>query len=162
MSKFSTAQQLKPIKWGHCCQVKNRINTFTSSMGRTIIPVLELFSVAVWQSPMDSTIDAPWWCHYTCLALILRLKSTKPWPVCNPEAVTAAPSYKPVQPGMSETSFKRWEHNPIFENIDILYVDIPIDSQPTILGTMPKRYMGVAEVKLHSWTLPNFTGDELH
>lgn len=40
--------------------------------------------------------------HYTCLPLILGLKSTNPWPVCNPEAVTAAPSYKQVQPGMNE------------------------------------------------------------
>lgn len=63
---------------------------------------------------------------------------------------------------MNETSIKRWEHNTIFENIDILYVDIPIDSQPTILGPILKRWMGVAEVKLHSWTLINFTGDELH
>lgn len=43
-----------------------------------------------------------------------------------------------------------------------LYVDIPIDSQPMILGPMLKRWMEVAEVKLHSWTLINFTGDELH
>lgn len=70
-------------------------------MDHTIIPILELFSIEMWQLPKASTIDAPLWCHYTCLALILGLKSTNPWPVCNPEAVTAAPSYKQVQPGMN-------------------------------------------------------------
>lgn len=49
------------------------------------------------------------------------------------------------------TSIKRWEHNPIFENIDISYVDIPIDLQPAMLEPMLK-WMEVAEVKLHSWT----------
>lgn len=63
-------------------------------MEHTIILILEPFTDAVWQLPKASTIDAPLWCHYTCLALILGLKSTNPWPVCNPEAVTAAPSYR--------------------------------------------------------------------
>lgn len=59
------------------------------------------------------------------------------------------------------TSITRREHNPAFENVGILSVDIPIDSQPAILGPMLEEWMEFAEVNIQSQTLLNSTGDEL-
>lgn len=115
--------------------MKNIINIFTSSIDHIIIQILEAFfscSVAAtrgqhyWSSIMVS-LHLP--------DINSRTEKHKPLACLQSRSCHCCSLLinKYILAWMS-TNIKRWEHNPIFENIDILCVDIPIDSSPQYWG----------------------------